>query len=309
MKREPKRRFLGLTVGEVSLVDVPANESDFVVLKNQEETDMNAKAQEGTVAKNVAERVAVETGEESSPDVTKALSHVASIVADIVKAVTPTSAATESETGTEKGKKAKAPPFGADDDDGDEKSKKGSTVRAAMKKALGAGVPDEAFEGVMTMLKAAGLDPDEKFQNKQPPVAKSAGETAEEQSALTMETLVSAITKAKAFTPDRVAKLKSAAEALKMLLEDVGMGSVPATSTPGLKTSPSSEVAAVGTQGEGVMKALEPLVDAVKSLTAKVGELDGKVEAIQKAKPAPEGGGEGGTVVKTEKSNFWKGAV
>lgn len=271
----------------------------------------NAAANTEGTAKNAAERTTVEAGGEASPDVTKALAHVENIVANVLKHVGGNVAGSTEDT--EKGKKAMKPPVDPNEPDEDDmpKAKKGTTMRAEMKKALG-GVDDASFDAAMTLLKAAGLDPDEKFQNKQPPVTKAADAPATQEAvaAMVLEQLQVGVAKAKAFTPDRVAKLKAAVEALKMLLDDVGMGNVPATSTPPLKTSPGSEVAAVGTEGDPVTKALTELAKGLEVLTNKVSSLDGEVRSVKSARPAPEGQQESGTTVKTEKAGgIWKGIV
>jgi hypothetical protein len=264
LKRQPKRRFLGLTVNEVSAVDVAANEADFVVLKNQEENDMTNKS--GSAAPNAAEVVTVDDGaSEAHPDVTKALEHVSNIVAEIAKMAgatpaAPAPAATAEETEAEKAKK-KAPPFGKKEDE-------------------------------------------EEDMGKKPAVAKSAEPVAMTPEAV-MGVFADAVQKAKQFTPERVAKLQEAFDTLKLLLENVAMGSVPATSTPPLKTSPGSAVPA-----EGTTKALDEITKALGSVVTQLATVTKEVEAIKSAKPAPAGEGESGTVVKTKKnSSIWSARI
>lgn len=309
---------MGLDVAEVSLVDLAANERDFDVVKSHEE-NMNAKAQESsTPAPNAAERVAVEVPGEGNPEVTKALEHVSVIVKSLADAFAPKAEADDEEP-TAKGKKAKkAPPFMSDDDEDDAaKAKKGYTLRAAMK-ALLPDLAEAEFENAMKAFKKAGLDPDAKFQNQQPPVAKAADADAGPEP-LTMDGLALAINKAKAFTPDRVSKMKAAFDILKLLLDDVGLGNVPGTSTPPLKTSPGSSIqdalsketptvkSADGGNGEGlealISKALKPLFDRLDA-------TDKEVNAIKSAKRAPEGEHEGGTTTNTKKSgSLWSGVL
>ena len=72
MPKEAKRRFVGLDTEEVSLVDTPANEVEFLVVKNTEDPSM------GATAKVEKEVVPVEV--DGDENVTKALAHVSGIV-------------------------------------------------------------------------------------------------------------------------------------------------------------------------------------------------------------------------------------
>ena len=80
MPAQPKRRFLKLNVGEVSLVDSPANEVEFLVTKNLEEQVMGEQHE-------TAERVVVEQPAGGESDVATVLKHVNAIVENIATVV------------------------------------------------------------------------------------------------------------------------------------------------------------------------------------------------------------------------------
>src|SRR5690554_2338418 len=96
MPRQATQRFLDLAVGEVSLVDSPANEQVFNVVKslNQEDGDMadaaNTEVTKGnTGGDSNVETVSVEVAKATNEAVEKAMAQVTQLVENIAKAATP----------------------------------------------------------------------------------------------------------------------------------------------------------------------------------------------------------------------------
>jgi len=316
MPKQAKRRFVGLSTEEVSLVDAPANEVEFLIVKNQEDPSMGATAE-----KKEAVRVPLEVEGEDS--VTKALEHVNGIVDKIAGLVS-----TKKET--------KAPSDGGGDEPkpeeggGDEsETEEGDTevetqVEKTSLKALltKAGMDATQMKTAMAKLKAAGFDPEQGFPNAKKPLKpeKKVAKADEDEVAepLTMASLASAVQKAAAFTPQRIKALQSAQEILKLVLEAV---------TPG--TSPDSTVAPVSSHGNqsavteltnpkkkptvtGTLKAGDgddAVVSTLKALAGAVDKLVDRVEAIEKARPASNSLGGDVTDTATKKSSMWSGVL
>lgn len=311
MPSVPKRRFLKLKTGEVSLVDSPANEVEFLVTKNLEENVMGE--QHGSGAE--AERVEVEAGSGES-DVAEVMKHVNAIVtniATIAKAAAPAAPAVASAPAITAALGATE----AADDDEDETVEK--SIAAALK-AAGIEPTDEQ----MKKMKAAGFDPSQKFPTAKKPAEKTTKAKAEptaaaavEETALTIEGLSELIQKAKKMTPTRVAQLKSAVEALKGLLEEID--TVPQGTNPGVSPSGGQQFGASGIKvltekaaGEPseLMKAVLELSNVVKSLAEGQKVVTEKVEAIEKARPASASlEAQGGTDTKVAKSALWSGIL
>lgn len=307
MPSVPKRRFLKLKTGEVSLVDSPANEIEFLVTKNLEENVMGE--QHGSVSAD-AERVEVEqTGGES--DVASVLKHVNAIVeniANVVKAQAPHASAPAIAAATETNDEED------DSDDSEESVEK--SIAAALKAA---GI--EPTEEQMKKMKAAGFDPSQKFPTGKKPLEKTskakAPEAALEETALTIEGLSTLISKAKKFTPGRIEKLKGAVEALKGLLEEID--TVPQGTNPGVSPAGGAQFGASGVKvltekaaGEpsDLMKAVTELANVVKGLADTQKKTAEKVESIEKARPASASlEGQGGTDTKVAKSAMWSGIL
>lgn len=327
MPKSPKRRFVGLDTQEVSLVDSPANEVEFLVVKNTEDQSMSATA----AAKKQREVETVEDDDVSS-DVSKALAHVDGIVAKIATLVTAKS-------------EKQAPP--ADSDEGDDESTEETETEKAAKTLKGVlakcGMDQTMAKTVYSSLKAAGFDlsskaatgkggfpfppkpgkgkgakggDDEPDGDEVKEKTKKAAAEDDADAPLTMANFATAVQKAAAFTPARIEQLKNAQEILKLMLEAV---------TPG--TSPDSSVPAVSSHGNasGVSDLTKPntkpsvptmksadgeIVQLIKSLAGAVDGLVDRVQAIEKARPGSNAvTEEGGTDTNVAKSSMWKGVL
>ena len=304
MPTQPKRRFLALQVGEVSLVDSPANEVEFLVTKNMEEAIMKDATSPGAGA----ERVAVEQPAAGDESVSKAMEHVNAIVSNIESIV-------KNATGVSAQAAAPAATVATETQATDEDVEKGFTsLKTLLTKA---GMKGDEADAAMEKLKAAGFDPSTKFPMAQKPAktAKALDNAAVE--SLTLDTLSDAITKAKQFTPERIQKLKDALEILKMVIDGVAVGQSPNSTVPQLTTFPSTSQIETASPAP-VIKAAggeNALVEAIKSALAPVvttvQALAGKVEAIEKARPATNSvEGDGSTDAKTTKNgSMWTGVL
>lgn len=301
MPTQPKRRFLKLNVGEVSLVDSPANEKEFLVTKNLEENVM------GEQQANAAERVEIEAAAGSESTVSDVLKHVSTIVENIAKAVKAEQPA------------ASAPAIAAAtavETDSEEDAEVEKSLTEALK-AMGI----EPTAEQLAKAKKAGF----KFPTAKKPLEKETkkastpeGEAIAE-TALTIEGLSTLISKAKKFTPGRIEKLKGAVEALKGLLEEID--SVPQGTNPGVSPSGSTSFGPSGVKslvaGENVdtSKSNEPtmadVLKAVNGLAEVVKGLGAEVESVKKARPASESlEGKGGTDTEVKKSaGMWSGIL
>lgn len=292
LTRQPKRRFLELKVDEVSLVDLPANEKDFVVVKSQQEEQTMSETTETNNPKT--ERVAVEVPDSGDPAVAKALEHVQNIVESITKSLAPAAKPAETvETDAEKAAKGG-------------KKKAGYSMNDMVKAILPKASDDEIAKHV-DALKKAGFD----FDAAAAGVAKSAEEPAAPAvPPVTQEGVLAAffesVAKAKSFTPERVAALKQMVELLQKMLAEVAPGASPATNTPGLKVAPDSGIQDL--LGEKVTKALEKLGE---TLGERIGKIETEVSAIKNATPAPAGGEPPGNATESTKKsgNMWKGVL
>lgn len=307
MPKEAKRRFVGLNTEEVSLVDTPANEVEFLVVKNTEDPSM------GATAKVEKEIVPVEV--DSDENVTKALAHVNGIVEKIAGMV-------------QTKKESKAPVEGGDDSEGGDGEEPAAEepVEKSLKSVLQACGMDKAMmKTAMAKLKAAG------FGDGAPPFAKKPGggkppedgaqktsKSSDDDAPLTLAGLASAVTKAAAFTPARIQALTQAQEILKIMLEAVSPGTSPDSSVPQVQThgNPSSvaELTKPNTKPSvPTMKSSDSdeLISTLKSLAGAVDGLVTRVEAIEKARPASNSADpEGATDTNAKKSrSIWGGVL
>jgi len=311
--RAPKQRFVDLKVGEVSLVDSPANEQEFIVVKrlNQEDGDMADEIQDVTKgqpdgeqvsnepAAKGAEQVNVEVA--STEAVEKAMAQVTQLVESIAKAA---NASEPSEVDTEKADAEKM-----DAEKGDwpkmrkqfESELKACGVKGgAMTKAM------ERFDKAFMPFKPGG--------GAKPPLKKaekSMDDTADESVQKILEVLSMGVQKAKAFTPKREEALKAAVETLQDLLKELSMQSIPQGESP-KTTVPTGHV-----YGPATTMALTKSIEGLKEiLTTKLDEvqtvaksLGARVEVIEKtAGPSKSLEGDGGTDTNVKKS-FWSGVL
>lgn len=315
MGNEAKQRFLELDVGEISLVDSPANEQEFIVVKRltKEDGDMaentevkksDAGVSEPLANNSAPEKVQVEVEKATNDAVEKAMAQVTELVDNIAKAANAhTHAVSKNDEGT------------SDDNNPDTDVEKGKKpdMRGMYKAQLEkAGVKGESLEKAMTEFDKAlgGFKPG---KDTQPPVKKNnddadgiEGADVETQKALVA--LEKAIQKAKAFTPKREAALKAAIETLTGLMKELMPKDIPQN------TSPATTVPESPKYGESSVVDLTKMMGELKEvLTSKLSEvqdvtkgLTERLETIEKTRnPSTSVEGEGGTDTNEVKKSFW----
>jgi len=289
--RTPKRRFEDLQVNEVSLVDSPAIEVEFLVTKNHTEDSMPKDDETTSETETTKTTVPVTQAAEGPAEaVQKALSHVKDIVSDVTKALsgnkeaaTPAPAASEKPAepaagGAEKTEVAKTEPKTEPKEGEKPATEDKAVVEGLVTKAL------DSFTATIETLKAARM------------------------------------------TAGRMEKIKSAIDALKMVIEGIGEGESPDTKTPtdaklesGIKPSTPEPVIKAADLAKVVEDVTKAVVDRVTvalkeidtNVTKAIDGVKGRVEAIEKARPAPTGDGDGDTakVTKSQGGSFWGGLV
>ncbi len=321
LANKPQRRFLKLRVGEISIVDSPANEVEFNVVKrlDQEGIEMDAETTETTggetaVDKNAAgdsaEAVAVEAQIEATGE---AVSKSLGIVADLVKSITGAADAPETETAKADGAETT----------GDDVKKRGFDRSKFSKILEGAGLKGD---GLKKALDAAEKqlhpfpDPDAK-----PPLKKGAAATKKSadgaeaapdaeavQAALiekTLEGVLETINKAKQFTPTRAAQLQKALEILNDLMKQLSMQKIPTGGSPSTTVPASTQFGASGItsltkQLESIATSLAEVANVNKSLSDRMTVIEGAPEPSQSVED------DGGTDTKTQKGgDVWSGSA
>lgn len=257
----------------------------------------------GKAASDDAALVAVEQPA-ADEAVSKALEHVSKIVENVAKAMNLPAPTTPAAAPAAAPAAPAAAPAAVE-----------TTEASLLDIAKAMGATDE--EDAKKKLKAAGFDPNQKFPTAKPPVAKTtkAAEPAGDVNAI--DEFVDLITKAKKFTPGRVAALKTAAETLKALLDDIE--EIPQGTMPGVSPGGSTQFGASGvkvlteksaSKDEQILAALTELNTVVKSLQTENAALKEKVESVSKARqPSASLEGEGGTETKVAKSSLWSGIL
>lgn len=318
MANEAKQRFLDLDVGEISLVDSPANEQEFIVVKRltKEDGDMaenteimknDAGVSEPLANNSAPEKVQVEVEKATNEAVEKAMAQVTTLVENIAKAAEAekqdvnksgdeTSTDTNPDSDVEKGKKPDMR----------------GMYKAQLEKA---GVKGESLEKAMNEFdkKLGGFKPG---KDTQPPIKKSDDadveksntDDAEEETQKALVALEKAIQKAKTFTPKREAALKAAIETLTGLMKELMPKDIPQN------TSPATTVPESPKYGESSVVDLTKMMGELKEvLTGKLSEvqdvakgLTERLETIEKTRnPSTSVEDEGGTDTNEVKKSFW----
>lgn len=268
---KPNRRFVKLNIEEISLVDAPANEQEFAVIKakNLEVKEM-AKAKEEKVEEKIEEGSPekVETEEKTTDDekVQKAMDKVVGLVESLVE------------------KAAKKPGKMPTEEVEEEKGCGGGKVKKEE-------VKKEANEEEE---KAASSEEDEEKQKKTP-VKKQAEEGS------VLDVLFQEISKAKRFTPKRQEALQELSQKLNDLMADIGGEKMETEQTPEEPAEVTEETVqkSVKETEEKVAKSLSGLLEITKNLSTRIEEIE---KARQPSKVVQ--GGTDGKETGVEKG-FW----
>lgn len=244
-----------------------------------------------------AEVVAVDVEATTDAAVNKALSDVASMVENIAKA-----AGINLATPNPAPPAAEATPAAEDVDTEKATDKRRGMYKAQLAKA---GISGDAMTKAMAEYDKAfpPFPPAQKTTKSAEPTPEQiqAAEEADAVKALTL--LEQAVSKAKRFTPARVAELQKAVEALQKLLAvvDVPQGTSPKTSTPGNTMFGASGV-------QELTKSINALTETV---TKSISGLTERVETIEKARTPATALESEETETTTEpvKKGFWEGVL
>lgn len=326
MANQAKRKFTALQVGEVSLVDEPANEKPIIVAKRKEQDmDANTAAQAGqgnapAAESNTGDSVTkntevIQVPAEGPEAATEAVTKMVTTIVDTLKAA---GALKEPEAPSAEGEdveKGKMPPGFLKKMEED--MKKGGMKDDAIKAALSAAKASFGASGIPTKKSYTAEDI----------------ETVKNEAAMeALSQLAQSVNKAKAFTPKRQDELLGVVVKLTGLLNDLGMdpevikeafgaSGIPATPTVATPKPPmAANPGGVGQPGNSIKKSAdggasdftEALTKALAPLTEAVGGLNGRVEAIEKARnpsAQPPEGGDGPPVETTKGKSLWSGVL
>lgn len=266
-----------------------------------------------------AERVSMEQPAGSSADVAKALEHVNTIVNSIVKmngeGSAPKTETPAAETSTKKSDDAASEEQMPTDEEVQaevEKAKKGGFPRQLFKQMLmKAGVKDAGalkgiLDGIEKQYGASGINP-----------VKKSEDGGKVETPVTVEMLQ----KAAAFTPERTQALNDAFTTLKLVIEAITPGAMPATNTPestnGLGASGIGSLSAgaptptIKNASSEVLETLGGIANTLKALQEGQTKLTERVDEVEKARPASNSVSEDGeteTTTETKKS-LWSGVL
>lgn len=323
---EAKREFMDLEVNELSVVDSPANEEEFIVIKckHQEGQDMADKKEEVTkdAGKPVAEGSA--TPDDNGVKVEK-------VAVDVEKA--ENDAVVEAMSKVQKTVEGIAKQLGMDAED--TPAEKPSPRDVVKKQLEAAGLDEEQVKKSLSEYDAAAGEPVEKAGKKKAameeeemekpnPFAKKVKKTegdadvekSEDPALDALSQLEEAIAKAKRFTPQREETLKNAVEELQKLLAALQpqapkYATTPKNNLPSTASAGEANLTAVTKALEGlsetIQKSLETIQEGQKSLSARVEDIE---KARQPSKAVGEDGTDGVETVETEKAkSLWGGIL
>lgn len=296
-ENQAKRRFIDLTVNEVSLVDSPANEQEFIVIKRleTEENKMTVAAKTETQTTPPKAAPASETPVTKDTGATPAVEQVpvevaknADVNAKVLEQVENIAKAIAGLTGAQP-----AAPAVSEAD-----VKKKAQMETVRKSLTDAGLSAEAIEKAVAALDAPAVVTE---------VKKAATEEEGEDTTKALDAIVQAIQKAKTFTPKREAALKNVVEQLTKLIGELAPPAAAENTLPS-GTNLGSGLADVKKQMEDLVTTIKASFDNVGTATK---ELGGRLEAIEKARNPSTAAPANETATKdtaTQKS-FWAGVL
>lgn len=289
-----EHEYTDLKVSEISVVDRPANQKEFAVIKcvDSDTEQKGVEPMADQVAKSTKEAANVEVVvvpvEVAKSDDDTAMEQALENLDTISKSIAALTAKVEGEEGggeTEEteAEKAKAKETPA-------------TVFAAALKASGA-KPEAIAAAVKKYEKvcACGSATVQKAETK-PEGAET--ETTEGDDDF-MGNLAAAVTKAKVLTPKRLAALKALQEQLAKMIGE--MEGIPHSKSPKTKVPKDTKFGASGLSS--ITKSLETVSAAMKTLT-------NRITKIEDVRQGSKGLGESGTVTtKKADGNLWEGVL
>jgi DNA repair exonuclease SbcCD ATPase subunit len=282
-----KHEYIDLTVNEISLVDKPANQKEFTVIKclTTEDNEMSEESTKKTDSEETKdkgiEKVSTEVPETDNEDAKKVLNSINQLVNGIKKKL-------EEQIDTKK------------EDKEEEVKKEENPMRSFFLDTLKKNGAKE--EEIVKSLKEF----DEKFNKKE--VKKEESEAKKEDkgeidSDAIINGLSDIVQKAKTFTPKRQQALKQAIEKLSQLAQELSNpGQAPSDSKFGDSGVKKEDIEkSIGTYFNPIKESLEKVLEVTKSLAERV-------EKIEKIKPDSKSIGDDQTDSKVKKdTNIWSG--
>lgn len=286
-----EHEYTDLKVDEISVVDRPANQKEFAVIKcvNSDTEQKGEEPMADQVVDSTKEAASVEVvpvdvvKSEDDTAMAQALAQLDTISKSIAELTTQVEdeekgGETETETEAEKAAKKETP----------------ATVFAEALKANG--VKGEAFKTAMKKygkVCACGSATVQKTETKTETEGEAEGDND------FMGNLAAAVTKAKALTPKRLAALKALQEQLAKMIGE--MEGIPHSKSPKTKVPKDAKFGASGLSS--ITKSLETVSTAMKSLTDRI-------DQIENTRQGSKGLGESGTVTtKKADGDLWKGVL
>ena len=286
-----KRRFLDLKVNEISLVDLPANQKEFAVVKRLQEEEMPDEIKNQASADDVEKKAEAEETKDENKAVEEAMGKVVSMVEGLVQKK-------EAEEKDEEKEEVKEEVKEEAEEKAEEKTEKAeSKNRSIFKQQLVEnGIEGDALESALKKFDDQMNDDNEKVEKRE--------EAVEDKETQILEALESSILKAKRFTPGRMKTLKSVVDTLQSLMKEL---------TPIQMNEEANQPEASFPTGidTSVSKAIEKMAGVFEEKMTEMAEtnksLNDRVEAIEKVRnPSASIEEEGDTdkEAKVEKS-FW----
>lgn len=285
-----KHRYEDLIVEEISVVDLPANEHHFAVIKCKDgKQDKNVNKEDQTMAdknvekseekKTTGDSVVVPVEVVKSED-DKAMEKVLQELAKIEKTVS-SFASEEKEKEEEKEEELSEEKF--------ESALKASGINGV---AL-----EQAMEKYREIQKEETKKPTKEEEKEEPKVVEKSEEKEEEELNI-LGDLSQALEKAKTFTPSRIEAIKQALETLQKLM--AGIESVPHGKSPRTKAPSTTSFGSSG---------LTSLTKAVENIQKSVSTMANKLEKIEKTQLPSSSLGENEEVKKNNDEDFWATAL
>jgi len=293
-----KRRFLDLKVNEISLVDLPANQKEFAVVKRLQEEEMPDEIKNQASADDVEKKAEAEETKDENKAVEEAMGKVVSMVEGLVQKKEAEEKDEEKEEVKEEVKEEAEEKAEEKTEKAEEKTEKAeSKNRSIFKQQLVEnGIEGDALESALKKFDDQMNDDNEKVEKRE--------EAVEDKETQILEALESSILKAKRFTPGRMKTLKSVVDTLQSLMKEL---------TPIQMNEEANQPEASFPTGidTSVSKAIEKMAGVFEEKMTEMAEtnksLNDRVEAIEKVRnPSASIEEEGDTdkEAKVEKS-FW----
>lgn len=324
MPKQAQQRFVDLAVGEVSLVDSPANERVFNVVKslNQENGDMADTTTD--VNKNDAqvETVPVDVAKATNEAVEKAMSQVTALVEGISKAVgeepaADAAGATETEVAKTDGE---GDTEVVDTEKAVDKAKKAAMLAKLQKSMEKKGLKGDALKSAVdvAMRSIAATGAFKPGGDTEPPEKKTTknvdGDNAEapalDQEAVIQETLkaIQVGLAGAQQAPQTQDAVKAAIAALQNLEKAMSMQKVPANASPSTTVPSTTQFGSSGLKD--ITKALAGITEALQGVQNVNKSLAERVDGIESTRlPSTSESGTDGTTTQTTQKSIWSGVL